>query len=94
MQMVVQYDLIVHQMDVQTTYLHAPIDYEIFVEEPEGFKTNKLVYRLNKSLYGLKQSGRNWNKMLHECLIEKIQQTTVFIWNKMRDYQSYPGLTI
>ena len=42
---------------------------EIFVEQPEGFKTNKLVYRLNKSLYGLKQSGRNWNKMLHEWLI-------------------------
>ena len=70
MQMVVQYDLIVHRMVVKTAYLHAPIDYEIFVEQPEGFKTNKLVYRLNKSLYGLKQSGRNWNKMLHECLIQ------------------------
>ena len=69
MQMVVQYDLIVHQMDVRMAYLHAPIDYEIFVEQPEGFKTNKLVYRLNKSLYELKQSGRNWNKMLHDCLI-------------------------
>ena len=69
MQMVVQYDLIVHQMDVKTAYLHAPVDYEIFVEQSEGFKTNELVYRLNKSLYGLKQSGRNWNKMLHECLI-------------------------
>ena len=68
--MVVQYDLIVHQMDVKTAYLHAPIDYEIFVEQPEGFKTNKLVYKLNKSLYGLKQSGRNWNKMLYECLIQ------------------------
>ena len=67
--MVVQYDLIVHQMDVKTAYLRAPIDYEIFVEQLEGFKTNKFVYRLNKSLYGLKQSGRNWNKMLHECLI-------------------------
>ena len=67
--MVVQYDLIVHQMDVKTAYLHAPIDNEIFVEQSEGFKTNKLVYRLKKSLYGLKQSGRNWKKMFHECLI-------------------------
>ena len=68
MQMVLQYDHIVHQLDVKTVYLHASILYEIFVEQPEGFKTNKLVYRLNKSLYGLRQSGRNWNKMLHECL--------------------------
>ena len=37
MQMVEQYDLIVHQMDVTTAFLHAPIDYEIFVEQPEGF---------------------------------------------------------
>ena len=70
--MVAQYDLIVHQMDVKTVYLHASIHYEIFVEQPEGFKTNKLVYRLNKSLYGLKQSGRNWNKMLHECIIRNV----------------------
>ena len=68
MQMMVQYNLIVHQMDVKTAYLRAPIDNEIFVKQPEGFKTI-LVYRLNKSLYWLKQSGRNWNKMLHECLI-------------------------
>ena len=32
MLMVAQYDLIVHQMDVKTTNLHAPTDYEIYVE--------------------------------------------------------------
>ena len=28
------------------------------------------MYRLNKSLYGLKQSGRNWNGVLHDFLRE------------------------
>lgn len=30
----------------------------------------KLVYKLNKSLYGLKQSCRNWNHVLHCFLLE------------------------
>ena len=32
---------------------------------------NKLVCKLKKSLYGLKQSGRNWYKLLHGSLVEK-----------------------
>lgn len=62
MQKAAQDNQVLHQMDVKTAYLHAPIDCEIFMERPEGFevKTRKdLVYKLNKSLYGLKQSGRN-----------------------------------
>lgn len=73
MQIAVQNNLIVHQMDVKTAYLHAPIDEEIFLEQPEGFENmsetgEKLVCRLKKSLYGLKQSGRNWYKLLNDHL--------------------------
>jgi hypothetical protein len=73
MQLAVNHDLVVHQMDVKTAYLHAPIDQEIYIDQPQGFEEvaengSKLVYRLKKSLYGLKQSGRNWNKVLHEHL--------------------------
>ncbi len=59
MQTAVQNDLVVHQMDVKTAYLHALIDAEIFLEQPEGFektseKGEKLVYKLKKSLYCLR----------------------------------------
>ena len=60
------------QMDIKTAYLHAPIEEELYLEQPEGFevKPNKdHVCRLLKSLYGLKQSGRNWYKMLSEFLL-------------------------
>ena len=55
------------QMDIKTAYRHAPIEEELYLEQPEGFedKPNKgHACRLLKSLYGLKQSGRNWYKML------------------------------
>lgn len=71
MQKAAQDNLILHQIDVKTAYLHAPIDCEIFMEQPEGFevKTRKnLVDKLNKSRYGLKQSGRNWNRIFDEHL--------------------------
>ena len=75
MQKAAQEDLVLHQMDVKTAYLHAPIDCEIYTEQPEGYTKKsptgeKLVCKLHKSLYGLKQSGRNWNAVLHTCLTE------------------------
>lgn len=73
MQHAVQNNMITHQMDVKTAYLNAPIDCDIYMEQPKGFEEvgkngEKLVCKLKKSLYGLKQSGRNWNKMLHSFL--------------------------
>lgn len=75
MQLAAQHDLVLHQMDVKSAYLNAPIDCEIFMEQAEGFEVQsktgeKLVYKLKKSLYGLKQSGRNWNNVLHNHLVE------------------------
>ena len=71
MQKAAQENLVLHQMDVKTAYLHAPIDRDIYMDQPEGYEKvgENLVCKLEKSLYGLKQSGRNWNEMLHKCLI-------------------------
>ena len=63
-------------MDVKTAYVNAHIDCEIYMDQAEGFQgpflegEGKLVYNLNKSLYGLKQSCRNWNHVLHCFLLE------------------------
>ena len=74
MQLALQYNLTVHQMDVKSAYLHAPIDCELFFEQPQGFSTTDkdgkhLVYKPKKSLYSLRQSGRNWNSLLHSYLV-------------------------
>ena len=75
-QLAVQNDMITYQMDVKTAYLNAPIDCDIYMEQPKGFEKvgkngGQLVYKLKKSLYGLKQSGRNWNNMLHTFLCKE-----------------------
>ena len=75
MQISAENNLTVHQMDVKTAYLNAPIDCEVYLTQPEGFEVKqgdvKLVWRLHKSLYGLKQSGRNWNFVLCEFFFQQ-----------------------
>ena len=46
------------------------LHYEIYVELPKGFegKNGNYVWKLKKSLYGLKQSGWTWNKIFHTYL--------------------------
>ena len=44
------------------------------MDQAEGFEdesdhNEKLVYKLNKSISGRKQSGKNWNDMLHNYLL-------------------------
>ena len=75
-QLAIQMGMVVHQMDVKTAYLNAPIDCELYIEQPEGYERKgpngeKLVCKLKKSLYGLKQSGRNWNCLLHGYLTQE-----------------------
>ena len=57
-------------MDVISAYLSVPFDDEIYVELPESFKVKNgnYIWKFKKSLYGLKQSGRTWNKTFHTYL--------------------------
>ena len=49
----------IHHMDVVSVYLNGPLDYEIYVEPPEGFKgkDGNYVWKHKKSLCGLKRSS-------------------------------------
>ena len=48
MQLAVNHDLVVHQMDVKTAYLHAPIDQEIYIVSRNCRKSN-LHYDMYKA---------------------------------------------
>jgi hypothetical protein len=65
----------VTQMDVSTAYLHANVEEDLYMEQPLGYQLTgesgeKLVCKLKKSIYGLKQAGRNWNKTIDAWLKE------------------------
>lgn len=63
--LVALFDWELEQLDVKTAFLHGELDEQIFMNQPKDFK-DKLkpdyVCFLKRSLYGLKQSPRQWYK--------------------------------
>lgn len=59
----------VHQIDVKTAYLEGELTEDIFMRTPEGLKNTSKFVKINKSLYGLKQSGKAWYEKLNEKLV-------------------------
>ncbi|GKE80513.1 retrotransposon protein, putative, ty1-copia subclass [Tanacetum coccineum] len=59
------YDYEIWQMDVKTAFLNGHLSEEVYMEQPEAFVNLKYPNRLCKlkrSIYGLKQASRQWNK--------------------------------
>ena len=70
----IQKDMIIHQMDVVSAFLNGTLKEEVYMEQAEGYVKRgqeDLYCKLNKSLYGLKQSPRLWNETLHQFLTDK-----------------------
>lgn len=59
----------VRHFDIKTAFLNGNLNEEIYMRQPTGFKNGDKVFKLHKSLYGLKQAARVWNQTLHEELI-------------------------
>ena len=59
-------------MDISSAYLYAEMEEEVYCEIPTtpdmAATKNPKVWLLKKSLYGLHQSGRNFNKFLTKVL--------------------------
>lgn len=69
MALAVQRDLNIYQMDAVTAFLQGDLEEDIYMRQPEGFDDGSgRVCKLNRSIYGLKQSGRLWNIKLDQAL--------------------------
>ena len=67
-------------MDVVTTYLYGSLDANVYMKNPEGFTLPKAMnskprsmysIKLQRSLYGLKQSGRMLYNHLSQYLLKE-----------------------
>lgn len=74
LQIVAAEDLEFEQLDVKTAFLHGELEEVIYMSQPEGYEVEgreDWVYLLKKSLYGLKQSPRQWNQKFNDFMISR-----------------------
>ena len=65
-------DLHLESVDISSAFLNGRLKELVYMRQPEGFEERGAgwVWRLKRSLYGLKQAGRVW----HETLNEKLEE--------------------
>ncbi|GJS37648.1 retrotransposon protein, putative, ty1-copia subclass [Tanacetum coccineum] len=81
------YDYEIWQMDVKTAFLNGHLFEEVYMVQPEGFVNPKFpnrVCKLKRSIYGLKQASRQWNKRFHDeikkfCFSQNRNKPCVYI---------------
>ena len=69
------------QSDVKTAILHGELEEDIYMQLPEGFTVSgkeDYVCLLKRSLYGLKQSPRQWYKRFDSFMISHDFQRSSF----------------
>ena len=87
--------LFVEHYDAKTAFLNGELEETIYMRQPEGYKQNEneVACKLIKSIYGLKQAARMWNKKLDESLKKHGFQVSTadkcLYWKKVEDETIY-----
>jgi Reverse transcriptase (RNA-dependent DNA polymerase) len=60
---------LIHQLDVKCAILNGRIDEDIYMRMPDGYgPASGLFCKLKRSIYGLRQAPRAWNKRLTQSI--------------------------
>jgi Reverse transcriptase (RNA-dependent DNA polymerase) len=60
---------LIHQLDMKCAFQNGRIDEDIYMRMPDGYvPAGLLVCKLRRSIYGLRQAPRAWNKRLTQDL--------------------------
>jgi hypothetical protein len=70
MALAARWDLQLKQLDAVNAFPNSPLDEEVYIELPDGFKQPGMIGRLLRALYGLRRSPLLWQKLLSTTLTD------------------------
>jgi len=87
-----KHKLYIHQMDIKGAYLNGILKEKVYMKQPKGYdnRTGRICL-LIKTLYGLKQAGREWNhefdsKMRKRRYARLQSDPCVYVWHVGEDF--------
>ena len=85
--------IIPYHLDIPVAYLAAGLQHEIYMRHPEGVDIPAGMYLLLlRAIYGLKQSGREWNNLINDFLVNHLGFTScvndrcVYVFKTLSNY--------
>jgi len=84
--------LLIQQMDVKGAYLNGILKERVYMQQPEGYGNGTgRICLLIKTLYGLKQAGREWNieldtKLRRHGYVRLKADPCIYIWRVGEDF--------
>lgn len=69
---VINHGITLYQMDIKSPFVNGVISKEVYVKQPPRFEDSihlEHVFKLNKSLYGIKHAPRVWYERLSNFLL-------------------------
>ncbi|EDO16466.1 Tkp1 protein [Vanderwaltozyma polyspora DSM 70294] len=74
-------DMFIVQLDISSAYLYADLKEELYIRTPPHLGHKNKVFKLQKSLYGLKQSGANWYENIKNYITETCGMSSIRGWS-------------
>nr|GEY97939.1 zinc finger, CCHC-type [Tanacetum cinerariifolium] len=86
------HNLIIHQIDVKTTFLNGKLEEEVYMNQLQGFimpsNENKVCKMINP-LYGLKQTPKEWHQKFDEVVLSNgylLNQANKCVYSKFDEF--------
>ncbi len=90
-----------HHMDFKSAYINGKLENPIYMRCPKGYEEEHettMYYKLHRTLYGLRESGKAWNKVLDQRLqeigLKRSEVDPCVYWITARDQRGYVAIFV